>query len=86
MVLTDDYIKATVEAAFRPLRCVVKLDYDVTLSFRVFDANNKGVLRCGNLPLDDLRDEERLKSNLLEFRERLKQRGFRLEPLTLSHR
>ena len=84
MKLYDDEIRIAVEAAFRPLRCVAEVwDYDQKLRFRVFDPNDRGVLRVPSLNLRELRDKSNLRSVLAAARATVQEKGFRLEPWAL---
>lgn len=81
MALSDNEIRAVVETAFRPLRCVVEVwDYDQKLRFRVFDSNDRGVLKVPRLVLRELRDKSNLQSVLSTARATVEEKGFRLEP------
>ncbi len=84
MQFSNDEIKIAVEATFRPLRCVAEVwDYDQKLRFRVFDSNDRGVLRVPSLVLRELRDKSNLKSVLSAARATVEEKGFRLEPWAL---
>ncbi len=80
MSLSDNEIRIAVETAFRPLRCVVEVCYDQKLRFRVFDSNDRGVLKMPRLVLRELRDKSNLKSVLSTARATVEEKGFRLEP------
>ena len=83
-MLSNDDIKAAVEQAFRPLRCVVEVwDYDQKLRFKVFDANDRGVIEVPSLVLRLVREKNNLKSVLSSARTEVEEKGFRLEPLVL---
>jgi hypothetical protein len=80
----DEEIRAIVEQAFRPLRCVAEIwDYEQKLRFRVFDNNDVGVLRMESAVLRDLRDEQNLRNVLSAAHETVEEKGFRLDPWTL---
>ena len=65
--------------AFPPLRCTAEIrDDEKKLRFRVFDSNDKGVIRMENLVLDDVRDEIQLEQILQQVRFRLEAKGFEL--------
>ena len=80
-MLTNDEIKAMVEGAFVPLRCVAEIwDYDDKLRFKVFDRNDKGLIKMPKVVLSDFRDEEQLREVLSQVRERVQQKGCSLDP------
>ena len=84
-MLSNDEIRTIVEQAFRPLRCVAEIwDYEQKLRFRVFDSNDVGVLRMDSAVLRDLRDAQNLRNVLSGARETIEEKGFRLDPWTLS--
>jgi hypothetical protein len=82
--LQDEEIRAAAERAFRPLRCVAEIwDYDAKIRFKVFDANDRGILEAPSLVLRELRDKSNLRSVLSAARAAVEEKGFRLEPWTL---
>ncbi len=81
---TNDEIKAIVETAFKPLRCVAEIwDYDYRFRFKVFDEKASGIVKVPDLILDKLRDESQLRDVLAGVRERVTEKGFRLDPWKL---
>gem|GEM_PF-2040712 len=84
---TNEEIKAIVETAFKPLRCVAEVwDYDQKLRFRVFDEKDRGIVRLPSLVLRNLRDESQLRDVLSVVRERVQERGFHLDRWELKWR
>lgn len=82
---TNEQIKATVEGAFRPFRCVAEIwDYDYRLRFKVFDENDRGLIELPDVVLRNLRDETQLRNILAMARERLLEKGYRLDPWELK--
>ncbi|MGB5196444.1 MAG: DUF1652 domain-containing protein [Candidatus Deferrimicrobium sp.] len=82
---TDDEIKAIVEAAFRPLRCVAEVrDYSSKLRFKVFDDKDRGIVEVTDLVLRNLRDESQLRNVLVGVRQRVVEKGFRVDPWKLK--
>jgi hypothetical protein len=77
---TNDEIKTIVEVAFRPLRCVAEVwDYDYRLRFRVFDEKGQGVVEVPDLVLRNLRDDTQLRDVPADVRERVIEKGHRLD-------
>lgn len=80
MIRTNDEIKAIVEAAFKPLRCVSEVwDYDYRLRFRVFNEQDRGIVEVPDLVLRNLRDESQLRDVLTAARQRVTEKGFCLD-------
>jgi len=85
MMRTNDEIKAIVGAAFKPLRCVAEVwDYDYKLRFKVFDEQERGIVEVPGLVLRNLRDESQLRDVLTATRQRITEKGFRLDPWELT--
>ena len=82
--LSDDEVKAAVEAAFKPLRCVAEIwDYGQKIRFRVFDPDDQEFFADPRWPLDWLRNKKYLEGVLLEARAKVEKKGHRLEPWAL---
>lgn len=82
---TDDEIRAIVEAAFRPLRCIAEVwDYDSKLRFKVFDDKDRGIVEVSDLVLRNLRDEAQLRDVLAGVRQRVVEKGYRVDPWELK--
>lgn len=82
---TDDEVKAIVEAAFRPLRCIAEVwDYDYRLRFKVFDDKDRGIVEVSDLVLRNLRDEAQLRDVLAGVRQRVLEKGYRVDPWELK--
>ena len=76
-------LKAAVEAAFRPLRCVAEISDDGRkLAFRVFDPDGKPVLIVPEE--SNPRDDAALATILDNARGRVRACGFALEPWKLE--
>jgi hypothetical protein len=77
-MLTDEKIqniKARLEGAFKPLRCVVEVwDYKQKLRFKVFD-DNDGIIEMPEIVLRDLSSESHLQGVILEARARVQAKG-----------
>ena len=85
LMRTNEEIKAIVEAAFKPLRCVAEVwDYDYRLRFKVFDEKDRGVVEMPDLILRNLRDESQLRDVLTIVRELVREKGFHLDPWALK--
>lgn len=83
-MMTNDEIVTAVQDAFRPLRCVAEIwDYDAKLRFKVFDANDRGVVEVPSVVLRTVRERKDLGSVLAAARTAVEDKGFRLEPLAL---
>jgi hypothetical protein len=68
-MLTNEQIKAKMERAFQPNRCVAEIhDYNRQLSFKVFAPDGAGLLEVPNLLLSNLRDERLLDAWLDDVR------------------
>lgn len=75
----EEVVKA-IEAAFKPLDCVVEVfDYRQRLRFRVFDPNEKPLLTVKEALLRHVRDPEGLNTVIAECRSRLERKGYRLK-------
>jgi len=84
MMRTNDEIKAIVDAAFKPLRCVAEVwDYDQKLRFKVFDERDRGIVEVPRLVLRNLQDDSQLRDVLTEARRWVIEKGFRLDPWEL---
>jgi hypothetical protein len=71
----------SIEAAFKPLRCVVEVfDYEHRIRFRVFDNDDNPVLTVGEALVRRACDPGGLKTIVSECRDRLERKGFKLEP------
>ena len=82
---TDDEVKAIVEAALRPLRCIAEVwDYDYRLRFKVFDDKDRGIVEVSDLVLRNLRDEAQLRDVLAGVRQRVLEKGYRVDPWELK--
>jgi hypothetical protein len=78
---TNEEIRATVEGAFSPLRCVAEVwDYEKKLRFRVFDAKDEAVVTFPNEVIGNLRDESALKTLIQTARSRTEGKGHKLDP------
>ncbi len=83
-MLSTDEIRAAIEKAFQPLRCVAEIwDYDQKLRVKVSDAKDRGIVEIPNLILREVREKSNLKSVLSSARSVVEEKGFRLEPLIL---
>ena len=72
---TDADIRKSVEAAFKPLRCVAEiLDYNDKLGFRIFDEKDKAILRMRAIPLRILRDDSELQRIIEQVREAISEK------------
>jgi hypothetical protein len=77
-------IKAVIEGAFRPLRCVAEIwDYDKQIRFRVFNDRDEVVLTMPAEQLSAFGDDGRLTDTVQVARSRVEERGFKLEPWEL---
>lgn len=82
---TDDEIKVIVEAAFRPLRCIAEVwGYDSKLRFKVFDDKDRGIVEVSAFVLRNLRDEAQLRDVLAGVRQRVVEKGYRVDPRELK--
>ena len=78
---TNEEIRAAVEAAFAPLRCVVEiLDFGQKLSFSVFDARDHTVLTVPNALMANLREGAALEALIQEARTTIAAHGHHLDP------
>jgi hypothetical protein len=78
---TNEEIRAAIEAAFKPLRCVAEIwDFGQKLSFRVFDAKDHTVLTVPNEVLESLRDVPGLEALIQDARSRIAANGHHLDP------
>src|SRR5918996_609390 len=56
-MLTNEKIKAKIQDAFRPLRCVAEIwDYDYKLRFKVFNEQGEGVIEVPEVVLQTIRE------------------------------
>jgi hypothetical protein len=78
-MLTDEKIqdiKARLEGAFKPLRCVVEVwDYKQKLRFKVFDDNDEDIIEMPEIVLRDLSNESHLQDVIQEARARVRPKG-----------
>ena len=78
---TNEEIRVAVEAAFKPLRCVMEIwDFGQKLSFRVFDAKEHTVLTVPDEVLGNLRDGPALEALIQDARTRIAANGHHLDP------
>jgi hypothetical protein len=80
-------VKAIVQGAFTPLRCVAEVfDYDQKLRFRVFNEKENGVLRTEepSLILQAPLNKSKLRDVLTFAREQIVAKGHRLDPWELK--
>lgn len=77
---TDEDIRAVVESAFKPLRCVAETwDYEHRLRFKVFDENEQGVIEVPDVALRSLREESQLRDVILQARRAITEKGIQLD-------
>jgi hypothetical protein len=76
-MLSNDEIKEKVQGAFHPLRCVAEIwDYDHKLRFK----DDNGIIEVPNVILRDVWDNTLLEVLIRATRERVKEKGFTLDP------
>ncbi len=69
------------EGAFLPLECVAEVqDYRYRLGFRIYDPDNQPLLTVDNLIAPQVTDLRRLESILLQTRECVEEKGYKLAP------
>ena len=84
-MLTNSEIKMIIEDAFRPLRCVAEVrDYEQKLRFKVFGPDDKGIVEVPEIVLSEVRERNQLRETISRFRKRVEERGFSLQPWSLS--
>ena len=77
---SGDEIIELIEAAFRPLRCVVEYhSWGEKVSFRVF-VGAKAILTKENIPMHLLQDDAGLRQIIEAARDELKQQRYTLDP------
>ena len=80
-MISNDEIKEEIESAFSPLRCVAEIwDYGQKLRFKVFDGSDEGVIEMPSIGIGDISDESDLRRLLESARERVEQKGNKLDP------
>ncbi|WP_368415501.1 DUF1652 domain-containing protein [Falsiroseomonas sp.] len=73
-MLSPQDIKARLEVAFAPLRCVVEIwDYEHRLRFKIFGKDGRGLVEMPDIIIRDVSDESQLASLIAQVRERLPQ-------------
>jgi hypothetical protein len=81
-VRTREEMKASLETAFLPLRCVAEFrDYRARLTARVYDETDEPILRILPIVVREFRTDSALNTLIRWGRERLITRGYRLSPL-----
>ncbi len=75
-MLTHDQIIASVQSAFLPLSCEVKIwDFDGKLRFKISE-NGTHIVRTDEVALDYAKDAELLASVLSNVRARIQSKGY----------
>ena len=78
---TNEEIRAAIEAAFKPMRCVAEIwDFGKKLSFEVFDARDHTALTVPSEVLESLRDGPGLEALIQDARTRIAANGHHLDP------
>jgi hypothetical protein len=79
LMLTDEEIKARLQGAFMPLRCITKdRDYKHRLCFAVFDHDGQGIFKSADLVRRHLKDEGYLQDVIHQTRSQVQAKGFTL--------
>lgn len=78
--LSLETVVQAVEAAFKPLRCVVEVfDYEHRIRFRVFDKDDNPILTMEEALVRRMQDPGGLNTIVSECRSRIERKGIKLE-------
>lgn len=78
-------VHAILGEAFKPLLCVAEVtDYSAKVGFRIYDTNDKPLIKYGPVPISNLLSGPTLEMIIYELRQKIVVRGIELDPWEFS--